>query len=402
MTAVIAVVGAPVEQFPLWRWLPGVDLRLILDDPAPRGLEIPVEHLVLGRGERRSASLSALIEQLCAQRMPDRIVHLHAADAQRVAAARTLHGLDGQQLAFAALLNDRVALRESLRRAAIPLADYTAVARPADLRAFVEERGYPVRVRSRFAQAPWPNAVLSNPGELTDWIKDGYQAAPEGWVADAAERDTGLRVDALCRDLPPELCWAAESGPAGAGAPSDARITLALPPGDERIEAATRILGAALSALPHSDVCLVHAELYDYDGALVLVDLGCDIDERFPRSLMRAALGLDPVRRYAQAAAGLLLPPTASRPQHLSGRVTIPVRRGQIAHSHTPPDRFTVPGCSFHLPAPVRHGHSSGASTDDAWFETAGQDRETVREELLAFAAWFEQAARGCCAGTVA
>lgn len=383
MTSVIAVLGAPPERYPLWQWLPGIDLRLILDEPAPRALGIPAEHVVVSGTQSRSMSLGALIEQMCAQRLPDRIVHLQAADAQRVAAARTLHGLEGQQLAFAALVNDRVVLRESLHRAGIPLTAYRPVSRPADLRALAGAHGFPIRVRARFAQAPWPEALLSSPGEMNAWIEHGYPDAPEGWIAEPAGDEPYLRIDALCRDLPPELVWVAEHEQV-----ADAHLTLALTPDDPRAETARRLLGAALGDLPHPAVGLVHAVLRTGREGLELADLGTGIDPRFPRSLMTDGLGVDPVRRYVQASAGLLLPPAADRLQCLSGRIAIPTRRPRTGHPALP-ERFAGPGTSAHLPEP-RPRNRGGR--DEAWFEVSGQDHAAVRGELLAFADWFAAA----------
>lgn len=90
-----------------------------------------------------------------------------------------------------------------------------------------------------------------------------------------------------------------------------------------------------------------------------------------------------------RTAAGLLAPPVPSQPQRLSGRVDVPARRGAAVRARQLPDRFTVPGTRMYLPEPGRRRHGE----NDAWFETADQDRDRVREELLAFTAWVERTA---------
>ena len=384
MSTVIAVLSDAVEHYPLWQWLPpNLDLRLVIAaDAGP----VPVPYEPLGAHDR-SARLSQVLGRWCAHRQPARIVHLDAADTQRVAAVRSVHGVAGQHLASAVVYSDRAILRERLGSAGVPVLAHLAVERPSDVYDFADGHGYPVRVRPRFVQAPWSGTVLATPAQARTWTHGPYHDAPRAWIVEAAGAAARLRADALYRDGSAELVWVAESYMVN-GATGQRRMTVALEHDDPRASEARRLLGSALGALPDPDVALVHAELRETSTGLAVADLGCGIDPEYPRSLIRAALGVDPVRRYVQAAAGLPLPPAAEHAAHVTGRIELLARRSVLEALDPLPDALAGPGTV--LPAA---GDRFRGGEPDARFDTAGPDRAAVTAALEQFAAWFAQAA---------
>lgn len=385
VNGVIAVLPQPSGHYPLWQWLPSRRLSLVTG--AESG-PVPVPHEAPDAQER-AASLSRILARWCERTRPERIVHLDAADAQVVAVMRARYDIPGQLVFSAVLYNDRLALRERLQSAEVPVLPYAALGRVADLRAFADAYGLPVRVRSRWVDARQQDVVLSDPAQLRAFAQGLYRDAPNVWIVEPAPAARELRIDALHRDGGLELVWIAESNLVR-DTPGR-RTVLALERDDPRAHRARDLLDAALSELPDPDIALVHATLRENaDCTLAVADLGLGIDPGYPRSLIRAALGTDPVRDYVQAAAGLPLPASVRRPARVTGRVEVLADGpGVLTALGALPGELAGPRTA--LPEVGQHLEPGEPA---ARFEAMGPDRAAVRAELDRFAAWFTGAAQ--------
>lgn len=389
MTSVIALVPAPVDRYPLWRWLPDAEVRAIVD-AEPSAPPVPVPHERVREGDR-SAQVRRHLSRMCTQQLPDRIVYLASHDLLRAAVARTLHGVSGQSLSAASVFADRVLLRERVASAGVPVIPYAAVDQPVSVLRFAQEHGYPVAVRPRFLQQPRAQvAVLSTPAQVRAWSDAGYRDDPQGWIVESAAAGRQVRVDALHRGLPLEMVWVGSSVQVPPGRSGSPLLTLPLgsreSPG---AAAALRTLAAALAALPDPGTCLVTAQLRESAAGLAVADLSCGVDDEYPRTVIEAAYGQDPVIRYVRAACESALVPVADRPIRVAGRIAIPARRARLAHIDQLPEQFTGTNTRVQLAEP---GGALAEGGYAAVLTAHGPTLPDVRRQLHSFADWAEDA----------
>jgi hypothetical protein len=389
VSGVIALVPAPVDRYPVWRWLPDTDLRVIVDAER-QAAPIPVEHAAVSGGDR-SVQIGAHLNLICAQHRPDRDVHLAAHDVMR-AAARTLHGIEGQALSAASVFTDRALARERLVLAGIPVIPHARVDQPLSVFRFAEKYGYPVAVRPRFLQQPHATAVLSAPSQVRAWSQAGYRDDSQGWVVESAGPGRRVRIDPPDRGLPLEMPWVSVTATVLAGRCGVPVLTLPLAPVAAPGPAAVlRVLAAAMAALRDPGVALVSAELHPRAESYAVADVSCGLDVDYPRSLIDAAYGQDPVQCYVRAAAVAALEPAPEQPVHVAGRIAVPARRCRLTEVDQLPERFS--GSHAHAtlaeiggrPADRRHA---------ATLDTAAPTFARLRTELDDFADLVEDGMR--------
>lgn len=383
MNGVIAVLPQ-TGHYPLWQWLPERQLRLVTAaDTGP----VPVPHDAPDPHDR-AASLSRILERWCEHKRPERIIHLDTADAQDMAFMRSRFEVPGQQAFSAAVHNNRLAQRERLQSAKVPVLSFAAIEHPAHLRAFADAHGLPVRVRGNWVHTRKPDVVLSDPAQLHAFTQGLRQDTSNAWIIEPAPDAGQLRIDALHRDGKTELVWIAETNLVE-DALGRRRTILALDHSDPRAHQARDLLNMALSELPDPDIALVHATVHENPhGTLAIADLGLGIDPDYPRSLIRGALGVDPVRHYVQAAAGLPLPEAATRAARVTGRVEMLAGPGVLTALDPLPTNLA--GNRTLLPDLGQQLHPGKSA---ARFEAAGPDRTEVTTALNRFATWFTHAA---------
>jgi len=111
-------------------------------------------------------------------------VEAHVIPTARI---REACGIPGTSVRTAFLCRDKPAMKEALREAGIPCAQSTGASTPEEVRAFVEEIGYPVILKPRSSAGAEGTIRADNPEELdhaiaASYLEDGGSVAVEEFV----------------------------------------------------------------------------------------------------------------------------------------------------------------------------------------------------------------------------
>jgi hypothetical protein len=234
-------------------------------------------------------------------------------DLLRAARLREHFGLPGQGVESALAYRDKVIMKEYLKRAGIPIAEFRRVLSPIDLFEFVEEHGYPIVVKPVDSSGSHGVLVVCNRTELqqaaaatahsqqiVESFVDGDMYHVNGIIT-----SDGAEFLAPCAYINGALDY--QTGGLFGSRTIDPDTPLA-----RRLTAFAR---KAIEALPPADPLGFHAEIFvTPDGDLFL----CEVAARTPGCLVSEIVehsyGVELHREWARAQAGLPLQVAAARP----------------------------------------------------------------------------------------
>lgn len=285
---VLVLSRKPLAERPLHQWLEEVapGLVLVTTPEALAGVDpqVPARFLAC----RTSANYrSWLTEQLaeCAAREfgADLIASSSEDDVLRAARLRRRLGLPGQSEESAVAYRDKLAMKQTARRAGIRVPAMSPLDRPASLLDFIDEVGLPVVVKPVRGKGSDGVRFLNEPEDVTRFLASGaLPAAPRGtdqWMAEKFIEGPLFHVDGVTVGGEVLHCWPGRysSGNAQAAQTSSILSSVLLPPGDRRTRVLQEFAANVHRALPPPPFpTSFHLEAWiDTDGAPVLCEVAC-------------------------------------------------------------------------------------------------------------------------------
>ncbi|MEY9877483.1 biotin carboxylase/phosphoglycolate phosphatase-like HAD superfamily hydrolase [Streptacidiphilus sp. MAP12-33] len=299
----------------------------------------------------------------------DALVALGEFDLLRTARLRGLLGLPGQSVASAEAFRDKLAMKDLLDAAGVPVTRYAAVSHTTDLLRFAETHGYPIVVKPRRGAGSVGVTVLRDDDETARYITESPLLGRDDDAQLLAEvyLDHELfHVDGIVVDGTPLLVWPSSHGDQSCLSPLQGvpLSSTMLEADDPRTGPLRELTLAALGALPLPGTSMFHAEVFGTPGqGLVFNEVGCRMGGgRIEESLIQG-FGISLPEVYVKASAGRPHPAVPAAPEHTGGFVLFPPRPGRLVSRPTECD---VPGVvNFRVNAePGTVLNAAGQSTD--------------------------------------
>ncbi|KVT70098.1 hypothetical protein WK56_19395 [Burkholderia ubonensis] len=251
-------------------------------------------------------------------------------DLLRAARLREHFGLPGQGVESALAYRDKVIMKEYLKRAGIPIAQFRRVLSPVDLFEFVEEHGYPVVVKPVDSSGSHGVFVVRDRAELqrVATITAHSQQIVESFIDGEMYHVNGIITSDGADFLVP--CGYIN----GALDYQTGRLfgSRTIDPGTPLAQRLMAFARRAIDALPPADPLAFHAEIFvTSDGGLFLCEVaartpGCLVSELTERSY-----GINLHREWARAQAGLPLRLSAARQSGVvAASLRVPRKAGRL------------------------------------------------------------------------
>ena len=328
----------------------------------------------------------------------DRVLAVSEFELLRAARLRELFGVPGQDVASATAFRDKLAMKDILSAAGVPVADYAPVANLADLLRFVDRVGYPVVVKPRRGGGSMDVRVVRGPQDVESLLRahrelgadDGGQLLAERFV----EHEL-LHVDGMVVAGETRLMWASTQGETSCLDIKEGRPlhSCLLDPEDPLLEPARDLTRRALAALPTPETSMFHAEVFlATDGSLVFNEVASRAGGGMIEDMVALAFGPFLPELYVRTLAGNEPPVVPSAPDRIAGLSLFPPRPGTL---EAIPDECPVPGIVAY-----RRYADPGAELELSQMSVgkigsvlaAGGSRAEVEKALTEAITWFETA----------
>jgi biotin carboxylase len=407
MTVLVLHHRGSLAASPYDRWLADYDGDVLLLC-SREGLDLVGENLPTEHGYRHAEAIvgyetagrvEARVRELALEYRIEYIVNCQEFDLERAAQLREILGLPGQRPASVEPFRNKVAMKDALRAAGIPVAEYRAVECATDLVAFAGEQGFPLVVKPRNGAGSVGVRIVRSAVELDELIGGDlglYGELRSNLMVESFVPGPMFHVDGLVVDGRLALAWPSRYLFVEADFAADraGRLDVAL---DRDDPLAGRLLAFAdrvLAALPSPPTFAFHAEVFlTPDGSLVLCEVACRTGGAAIREVLRGLFTVDVNEWWVRAAAGLSLPVAPARLPLAPGLVA-----GQVFFTKRP---GTVRGLPGRPPFPwvakatvvVRAGQvlpAAGYTSDAlAFFIVTAPDRAETERRLRQVETWF-------------
>lgn len=265
----------------------------------------------------------------------DRILAMSEFDILRAARLREAMGLPGQSYKRALLFRDKLLMKDRLRAAGVPVAEYVAVDNATDLRGAADQLGYPFVLKPRLGAASVGVSMFHDADELRKFVLRnalGPADAPARLLAEAFASNDLFHIDGIVDDGRVRLCWPSEQDSSCLDITKGiVQISTALEPADPRLGEIQNMTRLALEALGVEEVALFHAEIFSTEAGLVFNEVGCRVGGAKIRDQLEHGFGVDPIEWFARAYLDGRKPLTIpSRPLRQTGFALVPTRAGVV------------------------------------------------------------------------
>jgi len=407
MTVLVLHHRGSLAASPYDQWLADYDGDVLLLC-SRENLELIGEDLPDGHGYRHAEAivgyettgrLEARVRELDAEYHISFIVNCQEYDLERAARLREVLGLPGQWSESVEPFRNKLAMKDTVRAAGIPVADYQAVECVTDIVGFAEEHGFPLVVKPRNGAGSMDVRVVRSRAELGDLIVDDlglYGELRANLMVESFVPGPMFHVDGLVVDGRLAFAWPSRYLFVEADFAVDraGRLDVALDRDDPLAGRLLAFVDRVLAAMPSPRTFAFHAEVFlTPDGSLVLCEVACRVGGAAIREVLRALFSVDINEWWVRAAVGLSVPVAPGRlplvPGSAAGQVFFTKRAGAVrALPGPPPFPWVVKATVVVRPGQVV---SSAAYTSDAvaFFVVIAPDRAAVERRLRQVETWF-------------
>lgn len=385
------------------RWIgPGHQVVLITDAkalPPDESLRAQIlaayDHVEVLTNFHANAAVELLACRLHERYRFDLLVGLNEYEIVRSARLRSKLGIPGQLPASAQAFRDKLHMKNHLRRAGVPVADYGEVGTITDILDFVAEHRYPIVVKPRTAAGSVGVSVLRDETDLERYAErsadlgadDRAYLLAEKYIEHELMHVDGIVVDGVCR-----LVWPSTFGDTGCLDPMEGRplISTMLEPSDPVFDASVELTHRALAALPSPQTFIFHAEIFNTAGGLVFNEVACRMGGTQIEPTLLRAFGTRLTEVYVRAVADNDPPVLPGTPSAAFGYASVPPRPAVVAGI---PGSCPVEGIvDYHRHAEVGDVLGSAKLSVDkiATFIAQGADRPEVLKRLEQAVEWFD------------
>jgi hypothetical protein len=403
VTVLILHHRGSLTRSPYDRWLADYDSDVILLC-SREGLDLVGEalpethgyrHVEAVTGYETAGRLEARVRELAAQHRIEHLVNCQEQDLERAAQLREVLGLPGQRYDSVVPFRNKVAMKDTLRAAGIPVADHRAVECATDAVAFAAEHGFPVVVKPRDSAGSIGVRIARSHEELLAAVDIG--AGRSNLMVEAFVPGSMCHVDGLVVDGRPVFAWPSRYLFVEADFATDraGRLDVTLDGDDPLTERLLAFARRVLAALPSPRTFAFHAEVFlRPDGELVLCEVACRAGGAAIREVLAGMYGMDPNEWWVRGEVGLPLPVDPARlpltPARMAGQVMFTKRPGTVrAVPGEPPFPWVSKAAVMAAPGQVVR---TAAYTSDAlaYFVVTAPERAETERRLRRLAAWFQ------------
>ncbi|BFU47371.1 hypothetical protein [Krasilnikovia sp. MM14-A1004] len=333
------------------------DARGLNADDAERQAELATfDDAVIMSDYHDSVLVEHEVLRLHAEVPIDEIIATSEFDLLRAARLRELLGLKGQTEFSATAFRDKLAMKDLLSEAGVPLTPYAAVPAVTSLVRFTRQHGFPVVVKPRRGGGSMGVEVLHDEEEMWD-----FATRAEGLGADD---DTALlvekyvehelfHVDGLMVGGRVVLMWPSSQGATtclGMLAGDMLHSTM-LDADDPLLDPLRSLTRTVLEAMPTPDTTIFHAEFFGTANGLVFNEIACRMAGGRIEEQVRIGFGVHLPELYIRALTGGVLPEIPARPVRIGGLALFPPRPGVL---RAVPGECPLPGVTgFKVMAPI-------------------------------------------------
>lgn len=315
-----------------------------------------------------------------------RLLAMSEWDLVRAGRLRDSWGLPGQGEQDALLFRDKVAMKEALAAAGLPVARWRAVDDPTGLHRAAEELGYPFVLKPRRGAASVGVDVVRDDADLLACAarsRLGVGDVAAGLVAEEFVSNDLLHVDGVVHGGELVMCWpTAQSASCLDITRGSAQVCVHVDDDDPHLAQIQDLTARGLRALGVPSSSLFHAEVFDLGGRFVVNEVACRVGGAKIRDQMIRAFDADPVEWHVRAALGSLATPIPPSPVRRAGYALVPPRPGTITRL----EPLDLPASVVladvpHVVGDVLHAPQTSTSAL-ASFVCVGPDRRSVADDL--------------------
>jgi hypothetical protein len=355
MSVLILHLRGSLNATPYDRWLSDYDGKIILlcsrEHLDLLGENLPqgggYHHVEAVSGYEASGRVEARALELAREHDVQHVIACQEQDLERAAVLREILGLPGQTLDSVLPFRNKVMMKDSMKTAGIPVAEYRDVECATDVISFAERHGFPVVIKPRDGAGSFGVRILRTPADLDAFLTnefDLYGAFQSNLMVESFVSESMCHVDGLVVDGHVVYAWSSRYLYALAVFEGDlgGRLDVTLDADDPLNRRLLAFTDRIIDALPSPPTFAFHAEIfYTPDDRLVLGEIACRASGAAGRDIQRTLFGLDPVECSVRAQLGLPLPftPGAPRlqPASLTGQLALLKRPGRVLTAPTQP-----------------------------------------------------------------
>lgn len=396
-----------LAAFPYDRWLADYDGDVLLiaskehlgwaGSALPTG-ETGYRHMEAVDGYELTGVVESRLLDLAARFDVTDVVTVEEHDLERAAQLREILGLDGWPSASAVTWRNKLAMKETARRAGIEVAEQRAVECATDLVAFAAEHGFPVVVKPRDGTGSLGVRVLRDATAVRDFLAEDLEMyGPYGsnLMAESFVDGPMCHVDGLVVDGEIQYVYASKYLIALSDftAPHRGRQDTTLDPDDPLSVRLIDFTWSVIDALPAPRTFTFHAEVFHTpDDRLVLCEIAARPGGAMNRAIAEVMFGIDPFEGMVRANAGLPLGldgPRPLRPATMAGQLLFGRRTGTVvAVPGEPPFPWVARSVILATPGEVMTVPRYSAD-DMASFVVTAPDQRTTEARMRQLEEWF-------------
>jgi hypothetical protein len=398
--SVLVLHRGPLEDSPYDEWLADYDADVLLLASREQ-LELSGEELPRGPGYRHIEAVSGYdvsgrVElralELARAHGVRHIIACEERDLERAAQLREILGLPGQRLPSATAFRDKVAMKELVRAAMVPVAPYAEVECATDLIAFAWAHGFPLVLKPRNGSGSVGLRILHSAEELDALLAGEPLLGPglqPNLIVEAFVAGSLCHVDGLVVDGRVVFAWPSEPSEDD----PDRRLDVTLDRDDPLGRRLLALTDHVLDALPGPAHFAFHAEVFHTpDDRLVLCEIACRTGGGSIRDITRTLFGADPTEWWVRAQVGLPLGEVQDarrlQPARMAGQLALMKRPGRVVGvPGRPPFAWVQRSRVFVQPGEVM---AAAASSGDviAAFVVSAPTRDATMARLRELEAW--------------
>lgn len=397
----------PLARFRFQDWLgPDNEAVLLTDaaavstDPAERAGQLAgYAHVEVIDDFHFNPSVETLALALHERWGFDQVVAVSEFELLRAARLRELFALPGQNMHSANAFRDKLAMKDILSEADVPLATYASVSNCADLLRFIDRVGYPVVVKPRRGGGSMDVHVLHGMADvelLVDTHRDlGTDDGAHLLVEEYIEHEL-LHVDGLIVNGEVKFMWPSTQGDSTC---LDIKLGQALHSSmldecDPLFGPTRTLTNQALAALPTPETFMFHAEIFlTINGTLVFNEVASRAGGGMIEDVIELGFGIFLPEAYVRFISGNEPPEIEPAPSQIAGLALFPPRAGTLVSI---PENCPLPDITEY-----RKYAEPGTELIAAKMSTerigsvlaAGRSRADVEATLAHAHTWFDEVA---------
>ena len=325
----------------------------------------------------------------------DEIVALSEKDVLRAGKIRSFLGINGLDENQSWQFRDKVAMKDALSLAKIPVADYKPVYDVTDIISFAEKNDYKIVIKPRRDAGSRGVTVISTKSELEDHLLEAiYYLSPNNGsnlMVESFIEGELYHVDGIYHENQLISSFVSKYITSCLGfKESKPLVSLLVDETDRFKEQIREVTEQCLDTLSKTSTCLFHAEVFvDKDGQIFLNEIACRIGGAKIYPTIKNVCGYNLISEFLRIVSGSTYTKPTNKVKTLGGWVLIPPKEGVIKKlAKIPPYEWIV---DYEINGVVNQEVRNATSSMDRLFNAIikGENTEQVRERLEGITDYF-------------